>query len=99
MNNGLQSPVFGIDRYSYSSKKMEVKDGQSVRWVKMGFDENSVYSIGFWDECRKKICRWAEEDGEDVDQKVPEGHSVVGVYGDTDETGIFNLGFITIQQN
>ena len=62
----------------------------------MGIDENSIYSISFLDKERQQICNWKEDDGEEIEQRVPDGQTIVGIYGDIDETSIINIGFLTI---
>ena len=45
----MQSPVLGIAKYADITDKIVFPQEKQIDCIKIGFDENSVYSIGFLD--------------------------------------------------
>ena len=62
---------------------------------------NATTGIKFFDGANLEVSRWEEEEYKWKEQLVPEGESIIGVYGRfvKDNNCLFNFGFITVNYN
>ena len=98
LTNGMQSPLFEmkskkprkIEHYSlhFAPTTPITRIGIKCEYFTSGI---KIYSTNNLDD--KPICEWEQPWGSWKEQTVPNGESIVGVYGRVDRVGILHFGF------
>ena len=101
LSNGESSKLFGAKVWKYKQKILEIRS--SIHHIDLKADERSskVYGLNFQDKFSGDIDRWELPSGNWFRRKIPDGETVIGVYGKVESflECISSLGFITVKRN
>ena len=100
LTNGDKSPIFRAD-LGYHQNQQSLSMSQDVCKLGLKCDRTTIFGGLKFSDKNNNESKWERSNYSWKEQQIPEGESIIGVYGylAPDNYYIFNFGFITVSYN
>ena len=99
LSNGRQSPIFKTTAETTGPTVLHLDQITRAKSLAVRSREDGVYGLKFSNKFRRESIEWSGDQKQDwIEQEIPNGEQISGIYGlnGYGGKGIQNFGFITL---